>query len=85
MQENVMEFGAHLDLRQNFVCDKPKNCCKNLCIQRFLQQFFQENGCENCCPYIKLLKKSFQLWKKAVVCMGDNDFFCGFSCSVRGP
>ena len=31
------------------------------------------------------MKKSLQLWKKVVVCMDNNDFFCSFSCSVRGP
>ena len=39
----------------------------------------------NFCPYIKLLKKSLQLWKKVVVCTDYNCFFCSFSCSVRGP
>ena len=51
----------------------------------FHKDFSKKNRWENCCPYVKLLKKSLQLWKKVVVCMDDNDFFCSFSCSVRGP
>ena len=48
-------------------------------MQRFLSKIL-------CCPCnIKLLKKSSQLWKKVVVCMDDNYFFCNFSCSVQGP
>ena len=38
-----------------------------------------------CCPYIKLSKKSLQVVKKVVVCMGENCIFCSFVCSVRRP
>ena len=48
---------------------------------RFSQRFFWKN----LFPYMKLFKKSLQLWKKVVVCTDDNYFFCSFSCSVRGP
>ena len=59
---------------------------QGLCtIQSFLLRFFQKNCCTNHWPYIKLLKKSLQLWKNVVVCMDDKDFFWSFSCSVRGP
>ena len=50
-----------------------------------LQRFFEKNRCENRCPYIKLLKKLLQLWKKVVVCMEENCIFYSFVCSVRGP
>ena len=33
-------------------------------LQRFSQRFFWKNLCKNLCPYIKLLRKSLQLWKK---------------------
>ena len=36
-------------------------------------------------PVYVTVEKLFQLWKKAVVCMGDNYIFCSFVCSVRGP
>ena len=52
---------------------------------KIFTKIFQKNLCKNLCPYIKLLKKSLQLWKKVVVCTDDNCFFCSFSCSVRGP
>ena len=29
-------------------------------------------GYENSCPYVKLSKKSLQLWKKVVMCMEDT-------------
>ena len=51
----------------------------------FHKDFSKKICRENRCPYIKLLKKSLQLWKNVVVCMDDNDLFCSFSCSVRGP
>ena len=54
-------------------------------LQGFSQRFFHRNRCKNCFPYMKLLKKSLQLWKKVVVRMDNNDFFCSYSCSVRGP
>ena len=52
-------------------------------LQRFTQSFFWKYCCKNHCPYIKLLKKSLQLWKKFAVCTDDNYFFCSFSCSKR--
>ena len=53
-------------------------------LQIFSQWFLWKNRYKTCCPYIKLLKNSLQLWKEVVVCM-DNNFFFSFSCSVRGP
>ena len=41
----------------------------------FLNNFSKKNRFENRCPYIKLLKKLLQLWRKVVVCMEDNKFF----------
>ena len=35
----------------------------------FHKDFSEKNCCKN--PYIKLLKKSLQLWKKVLVCMDD--------------
>ena len=50
-----------------------------------LQRFSLIYCCKNCCPYIKLLKKSLQWWTKVVMCMEHNCIFCSFVCSLGGP
>ena len=50
-----------------------------------LQRFFWKNCCENPNPYLKLLKKLLQSWKKVAMCMDDNCSLSSFVFSVRGP
>ena len=58
---------------------------KSLAHYKAFYKDVSEKNRKNICSYTKLLKKSLQLWKKAVVCMDNNYIFCSFSCSVRGP
>ena len=78
--KNLLEFiSAIMPLSMDLNLKGPRRP------QRFSLRFFWKNRCKNLCPYTKLLKKSLQLWKKVVMCMDNNYFFCSFNCSVRGP